>query len=523
MPTLGDISSYLSEQIRGRLAQKVIAAQPDQVAPPPPAGQVDAQVAYSTVKQFQEFFQLNYDRRNRYADFKAMDVGDIAAILDHVTFAAFTFEDVDNSYGDELERPKGFKVVVDDYRKGMKRDLINDLLTSTKIKDKLFQYTREMLKMGDTVIEMITQDGSIVSTQSYEMTNVFVQVNDKNQFLPHDPKETDPLKAPRAYEVHDDVGHKIAGFDPWEVVHWKYRPNDRKPYSERSFLDIIRDDWHKLRWIEQSMVIARVTRAYPREFHKIDVTYKSDADARAIIREYIRTNTHKLVGDRYAKVLMQPEENYYRGTGYITGGREGEKPLPRLDDIVFHDPSNAGLSNIVDVEYLRRKLFNQVPSSIVGIENNSNDIPDQELAFQRIVQDIQDQVEVGIKKLIDTELIIHDMSPGGYRIVWPQLKVISSWKHSDAKFRNSMANANDLTKGMSTVHEILKNERHYTDEQIDDHFKFLDEEYKKYPWMFIGPPKQSEEDDSTKTNKSSKQAGGQAANINRARGGNNSA
>lgn len=407
-------------------------------------------------------------RAARYADFAAMDTSDIAALIDAVVDAALTFEDVSTG--------RGFKVEADDLRT---QELLNAAAERADLRQLAEEVLRDMLKNGDAFVEPVFAGPDLVWAQTYQPSEMIVNRNDKGQLVGG--KDDDGF--PAAFQQRKQ-GTTVAGWLPHEMVHFRFWPSRRLKYSEKSLLDGLRADWRKLQMVEQGMVIARVTRAYPRRVHYLDVSNKSRGEQETTLLNYINRMTKRRFGQKPQNSdnlpIVDVSEDLYITTGYDTGS-DG-KQYPKLNKTEIEDPATAGLAELADVTYLRQKLFAQVPSDVVGIKrsNNAGEMDGQDIAYARLLRRCQRQLEKGLRGIFDQVLLANGRLPSKtpYRITFPLQDVKASWKHSDARFRATMAMRNVLEMGMASRRWGMRQLYNLSDLEIDQVWKELEEEAK---------------------------------------------
>lgn len=403
------------------------------------------------------------NRPARYADFGNMDKGDIAAMIDSVLATALTFEDA--------RARQGFKVESPDPRI---EEILGLALERTDLQDKIFDIARDTLKYGDSFVEPVYDKKDLVRVQTYEPAQLNRYQDDKGNLLPG--KDSAGFFA-AFQQVRDSK--VVAGWQPWELVHFKYWPYDRSAYSLKGLLDDLRADWRKLELVEQGMVTARITRAYPRRVHYLDLTNKSPEQQETSLAQYINRMTRKVFGRRSLTQdnlpVVDVAEDLYVGTGYHSDGQG--KMVERKNRIETEDPANAGLSDIGDVSYLRQKVFSTVPADVVGIRRNTTgDLDSQDLAFARLLRRLQRQLEIGIRTLLNQQLLAYGIIDGEFNVVFPSVIVGAAWKHADARFKDSLTLRNFLEMGIIPRRFALKRIYGMNDAEIDLLFEQIQEE-----------------------------------------------
>lgn len=406
----------------------------------------------------------------RYDDFDSMDTGDIAALLDALVDAALTFDENDSD-GTEIGRPVGFKIQA---KKRNHRKAIEEILVTSGLKRNLYCYLRYVVKYGDLFVEPLIDKGNlIVGTQSYNPRRMYVHTDAQNRLVTGT-RDGFPLP----YQQQNDQGRLVAGWAPWELIHWKWFPSDQYAYSEKSLLDDFRADWKKLNSLELAMVVARVSRSYPRNIHVIDTTGMDQTTQDKHFRDYVnRTSMNRR---RNRGQAPAPDEDLYLTTGYIRDEKGNLEK--RLNDIKQQDPQGKGFSAIGDIEYLRRKLFSRVPGEVVGITNQSSrEVTAQDVAFNRLVRYTQGRAEAFVRDVIDLGLLLkgHEVGSVPYDVVWPKT-IATSWKWSDAAFRQAMSYKVSTEALKLSRRAALRRMYGMTDDEIDQTFKEAEAEFKQF-------------------------------------------
>lgn len=425
---------------------------------PDPAGIADAGTVAGSSTPGQTVKDTS--RKARYADFDAMDEGDIAAVLDATVEAALVFDHQDR--GDDLLGLAPFSFKVDGTKLNAIR-LIEELCSFTGLREKLPLIARDLLKYGDAFLEQIEDQDTIVRLQTYYPGQIFVTTDDKGNLDPS-----------AAYTQIDVQNRAVATWAPDQMIHFKLVPSDREPYSKKSLLDDLRTDWAKLRDMEAGLVLARTSRAYPRNLHYVDVTNKTTIDAQKALVGYIRAITRQTPAQDFlglglgsvTRTDTAPNEDIFIPTGYIPtvdGGLEA-----KLNKVEILDPSLAGLSAIPDVEYLRRKMFARVPADIVGIPTQMADLTAQYSSYARLIRQLQRALEVGLRTLFTHALILNGIAPTRVAVTWPEIQSGQSWRWQNGKMQQSQTEQFQVESKVFSRRRILIERYGKTEAEADE-------------------------------------------------------
>lgn len=428
------------------------------------------------LRDWDEVFGVSNARASRYFDFDHMDSGVVASMLDAITRSALRF-DGNEAYSDTLGENDCFKVHIEGYGTSGPRQVIEQIIEDTDLRGELRAITRDVLRNGDEFIEVQVDGTNIVGIVPYRVDQMVVRRDIKGRLEAGEDKD-----GPLAYRQYDS-GRLAGAWFPHEMLHLKYMPSRKFSYSIKGFLDDYRAIYKKISWIEESMVIGRTSRSFPRLIHYVDVTNKSAQDAKKILSDYIRAFTRRILPSGASeKVPLTPDEDIFIATG-MTAGPDG-KPIAKLNRVEHIDPNVNGLANIQDVKMFRQQLFDRVPAAMLGVQeqNATTELTDQELAFGDLLGDLQRILECQlIRKLFDYGLKLKGYyGKVRYDITWPQSVGSPSWKLADAQFRLSLKARSEIEfKGMSRKF-YLKRTYGMTDEQATDLLVEAEAEEKRF-------------------------------------------
>jgi len=498
-----------------------------QAAPVPVAVPDTTPEAARELKMWEQLlFLTNRERLLRYRDYDEMDYGDIASQLDVILDSVLVSDD---------DREQSFKVEV---KNRNINNLCQGLIRSTALQSKVRQFLRELLKYGDVPIALwFDASYNIIATQLIDPYFSRRRIDRYGRLM----GGIDAVNnIPNAYWQVDYLSSGVGGTEtpingwlPWQMVWLKWRENDRFIYSQGSYLEDMRRDWMKLRYSEASLPIARFSSAYPRRVMQLDVTGQDSETKKRSVAEFRRqlglTELHNvdasgnIVAGTQARNPLQVADDIYIGTAYRTG--PDGKLYPQLNSVTLEDPRIAGLENVADLEYQRRKLYRRLSRSLMGDGVNSTDLTPQDMAAARMFQHCAWILEYRlIRPLLELQCALkgYTLEDKDLTVKFSNQTVKGSWRFSDAMFRASMADKNALTSGTTTVKRLLQDNEQFTEEDWKAHIAQLKAE-KELRDQGVLPPLRptnsgaNAEDGGTKTGKED------TPNVDRMRGGNNSA
>lgn len=434
------------DALRGRIPAPAKVATPSAPEPPPqvkvgsdPEGRAfaDANYVAAYYRNFEEIFKGGVTRQARYQDYTLMDTDVIAAMLDAVVDACLVSDD-----GSEV----GFKVEA----KAKYQNIIDGIISELDLTAWIREILRETLKYGDNFVGAVFDEYWNIRDYDNPPPNQMWAFTDQHLRLLSGSELVNGVRMGQAYQQKTAALSTVAGWYPWEMFHLKYWPAKRALYSTKSFLEDIRPIWYKLKVMDEAIVINRMTRAFPRGLHTLDMTGKAAEEARAAMDGYVRDFTKKkLTNNEYVRDTPAVDEDIFLSTGYRTG--PDGKLYPNLNNVQLLDPRNTALK-MDDVNYLSKKLFARVTSELVGILPDRNDISMQDIAMGRFFAYCQSAIleRQLLRPLFNLGLALkgYRPQPDDYRIIFPSVQMRASWKYADASFRQSMSDGNSIEQGL---------------------------------------------------------------------------
>jgi len=370
------------------------------------------------VSSWKRLFGVELARGARYRDYDEMDYGLTSAQLDALVDAC-TISDDGKQYSFEIEAGAKYQGVID------------RMVERADLKRRIRPILRDFAKYGDQFVAPVFDEGfNIVAIETPRPHNMIKTVDDfyrlKRGVEVRRGIDDKVIRLPWAFRMVNDAGIPVAGWFPWEMRHLRWdevKQEHLSPtiYSTTSYFEPTRKAWRKLQMIEEGMVIARLVRAYLRNYHYIDVTGKDKEQAEEAVKQYMqKLGRRKIEGGSYEKHPLEVDEDIFRAIRYRqdTLGQELKPLLGRIDTI---DPESW-------------------PLEYQGCDRE--DISQQDVAASRMY--------IGCQRILTEDLIWPllrlELLLKGYvarreevKIIWPDVAIRNSWRYSDAWFRLSLA------------------------------------------------------------------------------------
>lgn len=345
------------------------------------------------------------------------------------------------------------------------KEILTAFVRDVKLEDKLWSIARNLAKYGESFEELVL-DKSLKPVRMKSLPGKYV-VRNEDEF-----GRLQPVAFLQKSKKTDKV---IAQFKKWQVIQFRVQKNGTDLYGT-SVLDPAVKVYRQLAMMEDSMVIARLTRAQQKYAFMVDVDGKTDDEAfNHIDRVKNRMKKRKTVNPRTGRQDLNynplaAEEDVYIGT------REKAK----ADVKVLQGDTN--LSNIKDVHYFQNKLFSatKVPKSYLGLEgdvNSKGTVTEQEIQFARTGRRIQQAILTGVDDLFDFVLSLNgiDRESVTYQIAMPAISMVDELRKWQARLVKVQV-AKEYKTLLSVDEEFTM--RHYlkmSEEEIQEALEHRDE------------------------------------------------
>lgn len=360
------------------------------------------------------FLRLSTKRLDVYNDVREMDetVEEVATGLDMLA---------DNSVQPDAGRQESFQIVYDEgsHVDTNVKALVDGVVDRTLVREKMYSLVREMLLYGDNFLQYVVDRDLNVVRLMYMPPESMNRNEDPQGLLL--PGNTPGMWA--FEQVHPRTNMLIAGFYPWQIEHLRWGRSGRDPYG-RSLLFTARTAWRKLQAMEEALVINWVTRAFARLLFMLDVTGKTDDEARKAIEAFRRNlQVRKISAGQEGPEALSVVKDIFMGRSY----REmAGKAYEGLTDVKVLDTSSTAYTNMTAVDYYRSKLLMAVrtPKAYLGLEEDINakaTLTQEDRRYARFLCRIQEVAGQSLVHLIYLQLALQGYDPErvGFQIQWP--------------------------------------------------------------------------------------------------------
>ena len=385
--------------------------------PPPPSSDTSATgvgpEAFETV--YDARTELAHERTTIYREMREIDLlmPEGARALDILA---------DNAVNAPEGQFRSFKLRFDDGPRVTKatQAIINAMVERTLLQEKVYPFARSALKYGDCFVQVVVDRQQRIVRLWDMPPESMVRNEDAVGLLKRGNKQGE-----WAFEQYEpDTSRFVAGFYPWQIQHLRWNRTGESKYGRPALL-AARYPFRKLQAMEEALVINWLTRAFARLLFKLDVTGKSEVEARQYIQAFAKSfQSRSTSADAKGIERLTVAKDIIIGTNYLQTG-DG-KWQEALNDVGVLDTSNTGFWNIAPLEYWRDKFLSAtgVPRAHLGFEkeiNSKSTLQWEDARFARTVRRVQMVMSEFINHVIAMELILHDIDPRSVTctIEWP--------------------------------------------------------------------------------------------------------
>lgn len=398
-------------------------------------------------------------RVQRYGKYKALDrnLAEAAAALN--VYA-------DNIVSGTIGGEENYSVTIDETEPNIEalEEIVTEAEKRCKIKDLIWDLARDMVRDGDVFLEP-----------------VIVQVPDSGKYM------IDRLKTLPVAEVMADVNEygsfkdeqfpyyqkpsgqtEIIKFEWWRCIHFK-TGNAVYGYEKSLFANAALRIGKQMIWIDEALVIARLTRAWKRFAYMIDTKSLGPDEAMSYVERFLqRIKSKTVITDttRGRTELMDapplPDED--------VGIPVGENTKADVREL----SGDMNVANIADVEYLQRKFLMAVtvPKAYVSLEEGVNARATMgyiDVQFARQVRRRQGSLKPALRKIYEMIFTLAGVDHRSFKweVEFPELATsdeMQKWQMMQIK----VAIAQTLLQGLGVVNQdyVLKELLEFDDEMI---------------------------------------------------------
>jgi hypothetical protein len=269
---------------------------------------------------------------------------------------------------------------------------------------------RKMCKYGDNfeAITFNSETGDIINLQSPPPVNL-IRVQKHGKLLGFR-----PLRNEKQQQLDTSTKADTTKWKPWEIIHFRMPSRERDALYGDSILYPAASAWEQLKMVEDSLVVYRMTKATDRTIYYIDVGNSTPEEAYDIVNRWkkaIKKREHINQGSGDYRNQWNPQSI---DADIFWPIREGSQS--RVEKL----PGSPNISDIVDIEYMRNKLFGalRIPKGFMGFEEDAggalsgeSTLSSQSVRFASTIKAIRKAFLTGIRRLVAIQLVYKGIDP----------------------------------------------------------------------------------------------------------------
>lgn len=297
-------------------------------------------------------------------------------------------------------------------------EIVSHAEKQTNIKDQVWDISRNLTRDGDEFEEVVLGDlGQGYGLELLKLKKLPVKEIEANI------DERGALRdAKIPYRQRPAGSSKFVPLDWWRIIHFKVG-NDVYGIDKSIFANASLRIGRQLIWVDEALVLARMSRAWLRFAWMIDTGKLSPDDAFAYVQKFMnRLKEKRVISDKTTgktsviDAPLLPDEDV--GIPVGENSKADVKPLT----------GDTNLSNIGDVQYLQNKFLMActMPKAYVSLEEGVNakaTIGQLDVQFARQVRRRQQSLKPGLRKFYELVFILAGKDPDSFKwdIVFPEL------------------------------------------------------------------------------------------------------
>ena len=405
--------------------------------------------------------QINMDDRRiaKYDDYNLMDQEDpeLASALDIYA---------DNATKGENETDTVIKIISKDQNVV---DVLEEHIKRLNLNTELWSTARELVKNGDNFEEIVFfKDKEVHRLKGLPPDEMIVIQDRWGRLDPDNP-----------YVQKDDIGQVVAKFKDFQIIHYKLKKTKRSKYGvDGSVLAPIRKLYKQLNMLEDSLVLARLTRAIQRYAYLVDTEGIEPGEPTLEYLDEVmnRMKKRRMVDPKTGSMDLEYNPMSMEEDVFVSTKKDSKANVKVLQ-------GSTNLSQLADVEYFRNKKFAgvKVPKAYLSHEKDVRAramLTEQDIQFARTVRRIQLALIAGLKKLFDIILMSRGINPVNvtYDIQLPVLSTIDElrlWQVKQIQMNVALLLHRDLN---ISIHWILTNLLDYDEDDVAEMIKHLEDE-----------------------------------------------
>jgi len=301
-------------------------------------------------------------------------------------------------------------------------DVVNDLFYRVGMEDKAFEIIKNFIAYGDEFYEIVFSKNLKKITSINRIPRQFVGRTERNGTLQYFfIKDANTVKNTNNFSYNFNLSYGQTEkedrkkIEPFRILHWKVPSSVNEPYG-KSILENIFTVIEELKMMEQSLLIARITRAPERRIYNVNVGQAQGEKGIAYAREIVsRLKKKRILDASNNKDLELMTDIMGSIEDIVIPKRIGEEPstvdtLPQLNDP----------GQLADIEFIRDRLFSGlgIPRQYLfddTFANANTNLSNKNVQFAKRARRIQKFFIYNLYKIAIIQLRLLNINPKFYK------------------------------------------------------------------------------------------------------------
>ena len=395
-----------------------------------------------------------FDRDDRYERYRlAMKMSEVDGALDIYASETATQDDRGNVINIFCSSSKVEKI-------------INELFDRIGIEDKGFDIIKGMCAYGDEFYEIIySKNGKSIHSINMIPREYVGRYEEngslKSFFIRKSKKTRDQRDSYYSFDYAKVSKSDHVGIEPFRILHWRVSSSEFAPYG-KSILDSIITPLEELRLMEQSLLVARISRAPERRLYYVNVGQAQGEKGIAMAREIIKGLKKKSILDKANGNRLESNVDFFGATEdlVIPFRKDEEKSsvesLPQLNDP----------GQLQDLEFIRDRIFPGlgIPRQYLfddTFANANTNLSNKSIQFAKRIRRIQKFFIYNLYKLAYIELKLRGINKKDYEDL-----LITMNNPSNVDIREKLETESNKWNLVSSIKSMNSDKVFYNDFQI---------------------------------------------------------
>lgn len=289
------------------------------------------------------------------------------------------------------------------------KDTITELFNRLGLEDKSYEIIKNMCTYGDEFWEVVYSTNGKGIAKITQVPREIVGRYEENGVL-----KNFFLRAPKSASKNKDSYYSFdytyqkkqenENIEPFRLLHWKLPSSEYAPYG-KSILDSIITPLEELRLMEQSLLIARITRAPERRLYYVNVGDATGEKGIALAREIVKGLKKRSILDKGNGSKLESNVDFLGASEDVVipfrrdEERSSVESLPQLNDP----------GQLQDLEFIRDRIFPGlgIPRQYLfddSFANANTNLSNKSVQFAKRIRRIQKYYLYPVYKLVYIEL-----------------------------------------------------------------------------------------------------------------------